>query len=130
MGRACGRVRDRAPFGARRGLRAATGGRGGGGGGWGGGCRPAYNVQLGTDTGSGMIVGVSVSNRGSDQGEAAAMEQQVVQRTGRHPGAYLIDGGFVSLQDIVALEQQGVAVYAPLPPVKSPRARPEPTTPR
>ena len=95
-----------------------------------GGFRPAYNVQLGTDTGSGMIVGVSVSNRGSDQGEAAAMEQQVVQRTGRHPGAYLIDGGFVSLQDIVALEQQGVAVYAPLPPVKSPRARPEPTTPR
>lgn len=95
-----------------------------------GGFRPAYNVQLASDTGSGVIVGVSVSNRGSDQGEAAAMEQQVVQRTGRHPGAYLADGGFVSLQDIVALEQQGVAVYAPLPPVKSPRARPEPTTPR
>lgn len=95
-----------------------------------GGFRPAYNVQLATDTGSGVIVGVSVTNRGSDQGEAAAMEQQVAQRTGRHPGGYLADGGFVSLQDIVALEQQGVAVYAPLPPVKSPCARPEPTTPR
>ena len=41
------------------------------------------------------------------------MEEQVAQRTGQHPGAYLLDGGFVDLKDIEALEGRGVRVYAP-----------------
>ena len=41
------------------------------------------------------------------------MEEQVAQRTGQHPGAYLLDGGFVDLADIEALEGRGVRVYAP-----------------
>ena len=78
-----------------------------------GGFRPAYNVQLATDTESQVIVGVKVTNQGTDQGEARGVEEQVAQRTGKHPKAYLIDGGFVNLEDIVALECQGVTVYAP-----------------
>ena len=42
-----------------------------------------------------------------------AMEEQVAQRTGQHPGAYLVDGGFVDLEDIETLEGRGVRVYAP-----------------
>ncbi len=41
------------------------------------------------------------------------MEEQVTQRTGHHPGAYLVDGGFVDLEDIETLERCGVRVYAP-----------------
>jgi len=78
-----------------------------------GGFRPGYNVQLATDTESQVIVGLSVSNRGTDQGEALGVEEQVAQRTGKHPGAYLIDGGFVDLKDIEALERREVKVYAP-----------------
>jgi transposase len=78
-----------------------------------GGFRPAYNVQLATDVGSQVIVGVEVINRGTDQGEALAVEEQVAQRAGRHPEAYLADGGFVDLQDITTLERCGVRVYAP-----------------
>ena len=78
-----------------------------------GGFRPAYNVQLATDTESQVIVGVKVTNQGTDQGEAMGVEEQVAQRTGKHPEAYLIDGGFVDLKDIAALEYQGVKVYAP-----------------
>ena len=78
-----------------------------------GGFRPAYNVQLATDVDSQVIVGVAVTNRGTDQGEGLAMEEQVTQRTGQHPGAYLVDGGFVDLEDIEALEGCGVRVYAP-----------------
>jgi transposase len=78
-----------------------------------GGFRPAYNVQMATDVDSQVIVGVAVINRGADQGEGLAVEEQVVQRTGRHPGAYLVDGGFVDLQDISTLERHGVQVYAP-----------------
>jgi hypothetical protein len=78
-----------------------------------GGFRPAYNVQLATDVDSQVIVGVGVINRGTDQGEGLAMEGQVAQRTGQHPGAYLVDGGFVDLEDIETLEGRGVRVYAP-----------------
>jgi transposase len=78
-----------------------------------GGFRPAYNLQLATDVGSQVIVGVAVVNRGTDQGEALAMESQIAQRAGRHPEAYLIDGGFVDLKDISTLERNGVRVYAP-----------------
>ncbi|MFQ5861427.1 MAG: IS1182 family transposase [Dehalococcoidia bacterium] len=78
-----------------------------------GGFRPAYNVQLATDVESQVIVGVAVTNRGTDQGEGLAVEEQVAQRTGQHPGAYLVDGGFVDLEDIGTLEGHGVRVYAP-----------------
>jgi transposase len=78
-----------------------------------GGFRPAYNVQMATDVDSQVVVGVAVINRGTDQGEGLPMEEQIVQRTGRHPGAYLVDGGFVDLEDIGTLEQRGVRVYAP-----------------
>jgi hypothetical protein len=74
---------------------------------------PAYNVQLATDVDSQVIVGVGVTNRGNDQGEGLVMEEQVAQRTGQHPGAYLLDGGFIDLKDIEALEGRGVRVYAP-----------------
>jgi len=54
-----------------------------------GGFRPAVNVELATDVGSQLLVGVAVSTRGSDQGEALPMVQQVEARTGQSPGAYL-----------------------------------------
>ncbi len=78
-----------------------------------GGYRPAYNVQLATDVGSQVIVGVEVINRGTDQGEALAVEEQVVERTEHDPDAYLMDGGYVDLEDIQTLERQGIKVYAP-----------------
>ena len=78
-----------------------------------GGFRPAHNVQLATDVESQVIVGVDVINRGTDQGEALAMEEQVARRTGSHPGAYLMDGGYVDLEQIETLEEKGVRVYAP-----------------
>ena len=78
-----------------------------------GGFRPAYNVQLATDVGSQVIVGVGVINRGTDQGEALAVKEQVVERTEHDPAAYLMDGGYVDLEDIQTLERQGIKVYAP-----------------
>jgi len=78
-----------------------------------GGFRPAYNLQLATDVDSQVIVGVGVVTRGSDGGEALPVVQQINQRTGRSPEAYLMDGGFATRGDITALESQGIAVYAP-----------------
>src|SRR6266540_3186637 len=95
-----------------------------------GGFRPAFNVELATDSQSQVIVGVAISNRGTDQGEALPMEAQVAERTGRHPGAYLMDGGFVKREDITALERNGVTVYAPLRPPRTATSGREATTPR
>jgi transposase len=78
-----------------------------------GGYQAAYNVQYATDTESQVIMGVVVSNQGNDQGQAREMESQVEQRTGRQPQDYLIDGGFIDLYDIQALEKKGIRVYAP-----------------
>jgi transposase len=79
-----------------------------------GGTRPGYNVQYTTDTESGVIVGVDVTNIGSDQGELPPMLEQVQERTGRTPPEGLVDGGFAALEAIEAAAKQGCTVYAPL----------------
>ena len=87
-----------------------------------GGYRPAYNVELATDQSNGVIVGVTVIREGTDAGQALPMEEQVMQRTGQHPRAYLMDGGFATREDITALEERDVTVYSP---VRLPRNKPE-----
>lgn len=95
-----------------------------------GGFRPAVNAEFATDVGDQVIVGVGVSNRGSDQGEALPMATQVYARTDKHPGAYLMDGGFVKRDDITALEQRQVTVYAPLRPPRTTTSGRTATDPR
>lgn len=82
-----------------------------------GGFRPAYNVQFATATGGQVIVGVAVSTSGSDAGQMPPMVEQIRQRYGQVPAAYLVDGGFVVHEDIEALSQPdvGTTVYAPVP---------------
>jgi transposase len=78
-----------------------------------GGFRPAYNVEIATDLDSGIIVGVTVVNQGTDTGQAEPMVKQIVERTQRLPRDYLIDGGLAQLDTITRLTQSGLTVYAP-----------------
>lgn len=80
---------------------------------------PAYNVQLGVDTASRAIVGVDVVNDGNDQQQSEPIRQQVEQRSGRKVKEHLFDGGFVKKELIERAEQDGVAIYAPLPTDKN-----------
>jgi transposase len=79
-----------------------------------GGYRPAYNVQLATDTETRFIVGVDVTNIGSDKGQAPPMLQQIEERTGRLPEEYLADAGFNDLESIEEVTAQGVTIYTPV----------------
>lgn len=79
-----------------------------------GGYRPAYNVQLATDVDSRAIVGVTVTNLGSDRSSLLPMLAQVRARTGRVPDAALVDGGCFTRETITDAAAQGVAIYAPL----------------
>ena len=81
-----------------------------------GGFRPAFNIQFATTTDAARaIVGVSVTNRGSDQGQATTMLEQIEARTGVRPTELLVDGGYPSHDAIVQATAAGVTLYAPVP---------------
>jgi transposase len=82
-----------------------------------GGNRPAYNVQLAVDTESRAIVGVDVTNAGSDAGLAEPMRQQVEEQTEEVVTEHLIDGGYVKLDDLdgAAGSDPPVTIYMPVP---------------
>ena len=79
-----------------------------------GGFRPAYNVQFATDGDTRMIVSVDVTNNGSDGGQMAPMQADVVERYGQTPTNYLVDGGFATNEDITKVEQAKSQVFAPM----------------
>jgi len=78
------------------------------------GYRPGYNVQFCTDTASGVIVGVDVTNQGSDAQQLPPMLDQLERRYGQLPTEALVDGGFASKQAIEDAHQRGCLVFAPL----------------
>jgi transposase len=89
-----------------------------------GGFNPAANVQLATDTESRAILGVEVSNEGSDSaGLSEPMRQQVEQRTAGKVEQHLVDGGYLCMQDIVEAHQNGVELFVPPKPAKNPNNR-------
>lgn len=79
-----------------------------------GGFRPAYNVQFATDHDSDVVVGVAVTNVGSDQQQLTPMLAQLSRRVGA-PRTVLVDGGYVSHPAINAATDQGIEVLAPVP---------------
>lgn len=83
-----------------------------------GGFRPAFNVQLSTDTDSQIIVGVDVVNEGSDQGQLSPMLSPIHERVGEYPDEALNDGGFVNKKEIENCAAKGIIIYAPVPKPK------------
>ncbi len=79
-----------------------------------GGYRPAFNVQFATDTATGIVVGVDVTNAGTDSEEMPPMLDQLETRYNDVPDEMLVDGGFASLDAIDAVEERGCKVYAPI----------------
>ena len=84
-----------------------------------GGFNPAVNVQLAADTHSRAILGVAVSNEGSDNaGLSAPMRRQVEQRTGGKVEQQLIDGGYLRKHDIEQAHAEGVQLFVPPKPAR------------
>jgi transposase len=79
-----------------------------------GGFRPAYNGQFAVDTETQIVVGVGLSNSGSDQGKLAPMLEQFQERYGLTPSEILVDGGFAGLKDIEKASESGTVIYAPV----------------
>jgi len=79
-----------------------------------GGFRPAYNVQLSTDTQTRVIVGVDVTNSGNDQGQMVPMLEDIRERNGQLPDECLVDGGYAKKENIEEAALQKVTIYAPV----------------
>jgi transposase len=84
----------------------------------GGGFFPAYNVQLATagdpEGGPRTIVGVRVTNVGSDYGSVGPMLDDIERKCGARPSVLLADAGHASIADIDAAHERGVtALIAP-----------------
>lgn len=84
-----------------------------------GGFRPAYNVQLAVagnpQGGPRTIIGVQVTNEGTDAGSLTPMLQQVERRCGQLPEKLLADGGHACLEDLKACAARGVEAYVSVP---------------
>jgi transposase len=93
-----------------------------------GGFRPAYNAQLATDTESQVIVGVETVTTGSDMAQLAPMVEQVTERCGESPQAWLVDGGFPAHDQLDAVADD-TTVYAPVPKPKDPATDPHAAKP-
>jgi transposase len=87
-----------------------------------GGYRPGYNVQIATDTESGVIVGVEVTNAGTDNEQLTPMLNQLDERYDRVPAEALVDGGFATLDAIDKATELGCTVYATLKDEEKQRA--------
>jgi transposase len=89
-----------------------------------GGFNPTVNVQLATDTKSRAIVGLEVTNEGSDNvGLSTPMRQQVGQRTGQQVEQHLMDGGSMRKDDIEQAHAEGVQLLVPPKPARKPQNR-------
>lgn len=95
-----------------------------------GGFRPAYNVQIASTTNGQVIVGLSVTNSGGDQGQLAPMVDNIEQRHGQRPAEMLADGGFVKKDDIDQLQPPGGGTQLFAPVMQSKDQHRDPHTPR
>lgn len=80
-----------------------------------GGYDPAYNVQFASDGDARVIVGVEVTNEGTDGGQMPPMQEKIRTAYGRRPKRGLVDGGFTTKESVTAVELAGTEVVSTVP---------------
>ena len=70
-----------------------------------GGYDPAYNVQFASDGNARVIVGVDVTNAGTDGGELEPMHEKVCANYGKTPKRELVDGAYATIDGVTAVER-------------------------
>jgi len=89
-----------------------------------GGYNPAFNVQLASDTRSRAMVGVEVTNEGSDSaGLSEALREQVERRSGCKVQQHLLDGGYLRNEDMARAHEQNVELFVPPKGARKPENR-------
>lgn len=79
-----------------------------------GGFAPSYNVQLNTDAANVVILAVEVVQAGNDFEQLEPGIDRVEQDLGKRPDQVVTDGGFISRDNIVAMNKRGVELIGPV----------------
>ncbi|HEX7893153.1 MAG TPA: IS1182 family transposase [Terriglobales bacterium] len=80
-----------------------------------GGFDPAFNVQFATDKDTRVIVGVDVTNEGTDAGELPPMLEQIQHHYGKTPAHVLVDSAYATKDSVTAAEQRETKVVSSIP---------------
>lgn len=78
-----------------------------------GGAAPSYNVQVGTDAAQKLIVAIDVTQAGTDYGQLSSAVDRIEQNLGRQPVQVVVDAGYLSNDNIVAMAERGVDLIGP-----------------
>ena len=78
-----------------------------------GGFAPSYNVQLNTDAANGVVVAVEGVQAGNDVEQLVAGIDRVEHNLGQTPDQVVVDGGYVSRDNIVEMKARGVEFIGP-----------------
>ena len=73
-----------------------------------GGFAPSHNLQISTDAAHGIIVGVGVTQAGSDQRELMPALEEIESNLGRLPKQVVAGGGFTTQETVLATAERGV----------------------
>lgn len=84
-----------------------------------GGSAPSYNVQIATDAANSVIVDVDVTQAGSDYQQLTPAVERLEQSFDRAPDQMVVDGGYISTQNIVEMADRGIDLIGPEPRGKS-----------
>ena len=78
-----------------------------------GGFAPSYNVQVTTDTQQKVIVSVEVTQEAGDAGQLQPAMERLQQESGRFPQQAIVDGGYTSRDNIVAMAASNIDLVGP-----------------
>jgi transposase len=79
-----------------------------------GGYAPSYNLQISTDSDNTIVVGMDVTQSGSDYPELMNGIEKVKQTTGVVPPQMVVDGGYTSRENIIAATDKGIDLIGPM----------------
>ena len=75
---------------------------------------PAYNVQISTDAGQRVIVGVGVSQAATDTAELEPAVERIEANLHQKPQQLVVDGGFTHQATVAAMEQRQIELIGSL----------------
>jgi hypothetical protein len=78
-----------------------------------GGFAPSYNVQVNTDSANGVVVAVDVTQAGNDFDQLVPGVKRVEENLGETPKQVVADGGYVSRDNIMEMQERGVDFIGP-----------------
>jgi hypothetical protein len=87
-----------------------------------GGSAPSYNVQVSTDAAHGLIVDIDATQAGSDYRQLTPAVERIEQSFQRTPEQMVVDGGYISSNNIGEMAKRSIDFIGPASENKSSKA--------